>query len=85
MSNSLRYIKKIALFLFGVVLIIWGYKANNTNNEETALNPNGEVEEPTVNTVQQNSNKEQETKSTTADKKDTAIETATPEESSATQ
>ncbi|MBK5719984.1 hypothetical protein JGH11_03775 [Dysgonomonas sp. Marseille-P4677] len=33
MTDFIQNIKKIILFLFGVILIIWGYKANATNNE----------------------------------------------------
>lgn len=36
MGNIVQLLKKIGLFLFGVALIIWGYKANATNKTESA-------------------------------------------------
>lgn len=34
MKNIIKILKKAGLFLFGIVLIIWGYKVNATNLEE---------------------------------------------------
>jgi len=36
MNNIIQTIKKTVLFLFGVLLIIWGYKVNATNNDAKA-------------------------------------------------
>ncbi|MBF0648475.1 hypothetical protein IR083_06570 [Dysgonomonas sp. GY75] len=36
MRNIIQNIKKITLFLFGVILIIWGYKVNAANNTAKA-------------------------------------------------
>lgn len=36
MKDVIQISKKIALFLFGVVLVIFGYKANATNNSSNA-------------------------------------------------
>ena len=37
MSSVIEVIKKIVLFLFGIVLIIWGYRANAATNKEGAM------------------------------------------------
>ncbi|GAB6120794.1 hypothetical protein [Dysgonomonas termitidis] len=40
MRNIIQNIKKITLFLFGVILIIWGYKVNAANNTAKAEEEN---------------------------------------------
>lgn len=55
MNNILNIIKKIALFLFGVILIIWGYKANaaNTEKEGKAIEPMKDILEPVLNAIEE--------------------------------
>lgn len=59
MNNILDTIKKIALFLFGVILIIWGYKANasNTAKEAKAIEPMKDILEPALNAIEEKSAK----------------------------
>lgn len=37
MSNIMEVIRKIGLFLFGIVLIVWGYRANAATKNEGAI------------------------------------------------
>lgn len=126
MNKIVQNIKKVGLFLFGVILIIWGYKVNATNNENKAKEEKAEkeVEEskseidkeeikpdtietektlpisttPSVHEkkqpiapkpIQKVETKIPEQKKTETpkveEKKETVIETATPEESSGTE
>lgn len=41
MNNILETVKKIGLFLFGIVLVIWGYAANHATNNKGALSIKG--------------------------------------------
>lgn len=52
MNNIIQILKRIGLFLFGVLLVIWGYKVNAANTEEKAKDEKEkntkEVEQPIV-------------------------------------
>lgn len=52
MNNIVQILKRIGLFLFGVLLVIWGYKVNAANAEEKAKEEKEkstkEVEQPIV-------------------------------------
>ncbi|MFQ9315494.1 hypothetical protein [uncultured Dysgonomonas sp.] len=52
MNNIVQILKKTGLFLFGVLLVIWGYKVNAANTEEKAKEEKEkntkEVEQPIV-------------------------------------
>jgi len=60
MNNIIQVLKKVGLFLFGILLIIWGYKVNAANIEEKAKeekeNNNKEIEQQPVNVPSINDN-----------------------------
>lgn len=87
MKDIIQWVKKVGLFLFGVVLIIWGYKANANNSEQpkvdenkpkdiektdTVSSPSQPTEEPQTETISEPVEKKDETPKTTEKKKDVA-------------
>lgn len=65
MNNIIQVLKKIGLFLFGILLIIWGYKVNAANNEEKTKaereSNNKEIGQQPVNVPADNNPAEQDT------------------------
>lgn len=43
MSNIMEVVRKVGLFLFGIVLIIWGYRANAATKNEGAISAKDEI------------------------------------------
>ena len=74
-------IKKIGLFLFGIVLVVWGYKANATTNEQAAEKANEASAQAAQNQSQATAGATQKADAVGQ----TTVESGTAEEASATQ
>lgn len=48
MKTAVQLLKKTGLFLFGIVLIVWGYKANATNAKAETKQPEKPKAEPEI-------------------------------------
>ncbi|GAB6009307.1 hypothetical protein [Dysgonomonas reticulitermitis] len=59
MNNVMEVIRKVGLFLFGIVLIVWGYRANAATNNEGAISAKGGIS-PILKALEKNLKQQQE-------------------------
>lgn len=59
MNSVMEVIRKTGLFLFGVILIIWGYRANAATNNEGAISAKGGIS-PILKALEENLKQQQE-------------------------
>lgn len=59
MSSIMEVIRKVGLFLFGIVLIIWGYRANAATKNEGAISAKGGIS-PILKALEENLKQQQE-------------------------
>jgi hypothetical protein len=89
MNNIVQILKKAGLFLFGVLLIIWGYKVNAANIEEKAKTEeekkNKETEQPVATPPANKDSIKTEPQKTSEVKKETAGQKAGNKQKEATQ
>ncbi|GHV40908.1 hypothetical protein FACS1894179_08200 [Bacteroidia bacterium] len=59
MNSVMEVIRKTGLFLFGVVLIVWGYRANAATNNEGPISVKGGIS-PILKALEKNLKQQQE-------------------------
>jgi hypothetical protein len=75
MSSVMEVIRKTGLFLFGVVLIVWGYKANAATNNEGAISARGGIL-PILKNLEENLKQQQEARQAeNSEKKEETVKT----------
>lgn len=91
MKVIVEWIKRIGLFLFGIALVIWGYKANAANNEKIKEEEKAQKEKSTppasiFGSVNSKGDKANDNKQEAVSNNETVIESdKTVEESSGTE
>lgn len=92
MKEIVQWIKKVGLFLTGVILVVWGFKVNAANNtkakqaEKAEKADNAKKKKPSSLFGSVKTENKKDSTQTTTHKKDTVIETdKKPEKSSGTE